>query len=56
ITIRGFRVNALIDPRATGCLISPKVVEKYNLPYYNKENPMWLEMADGTFSQGYGKG
>ena len=56
ITIGGFRVNALIDPRATRCLISPKVVEKYNLPYRDKENPIQLKMADGTFSQGYGKG
>ena len=56
VTIGGYQVTALIDPGATGCLISPRVVEKHKLPYRNKATPVRVEMADGTFSQGYGKG
>jgi hypothetical protein len=47
--------NALVDSGADISFISPRIVEKYGIPYQGKDTPNRIRLADGT-APGYGEG
>ena len=55
VLIDGRKVTALIDSGAARTVISPRVVEKNDIPYQNKKVPMRVVLADDSPTT-YGKG
>ena len=55
VLIDGHEVTALIDSGAARTVISPRVVEKNNIPYWTKEVPMRVVLADDSPTT-YGNG
>lgn len=48
VSVQGHELTAFVDSGASRTLISPRVVEKYNLPYRNREQPIWMISAEET--------
>jgi predicted aspartyl protease len=46
--VNGRRLRALLDSGAGYTLISPRVVEKFNIPYQQKGQPIDVVLADGA--------
>ena len=55
VRVQGHAIKALINSGAAQTIISPRVVEKYDIPYQNKKYPLKVVSAEET-PIGYKKG